>query len=68
MGDDEEGAVGELLADAVLDEGVGRHVDGGRRFVENHDFGPGDDGAREAEKLALALGEIEPAFADARAE
>ena len=68
MRDDEEGAVGELLADAALDAGVGGPVDGRGRLVEDQDLGPGDEGAREAEELALALGEVEAAFADARAE
>ena len=64
MGDDEQGAVAELLADGALDEDVGGHVDGRGRFVEHHDLGPRDDGAGETEELSLALGEVEAAFGD----
>ncbi|GKT64743.1 LOW QUALITY PROTEIN: hypothetical protein ColTof3_12082 [Colletotrichum tofieldiae] len=45
-----------------------RHVDGRRRLVENHDLGPRDDGAREAEQLALALREVAAALGDGGVE
>ena len=64
MRDDKEGAVAKLLADTALDEHVGGHVDGRGGFVEDHDLGARDDGAREAEELALALRQVEAAFAN----
>lgn len=68
VGDDEERGVGELLADAPLDQGVGGHVHGRGGLVEDHDPRAGDDGARQAEELALALGEVQAAFGDGARE
>lgn len=64
VGNHEQGAVGELLTDAALDEGVGGHVDGRGGLVQHHDLGPGHDGAREAEELALALREVAAGLGD----
>ena len=50
--------------DAALDQRVGLHVDGAGRLVEDQDLGARDDGARQAEQLALALREVEAALAD----
>ncbi|GKT41748.1 uncharacterized protein ColSpa_01929 [Colletotrichum spaethianum] len=68
VGDDDERRVVELLADGPLNQRVGRHVDGRRRLVEDHDLGPRDDGAREAEQLALALREVPAALGDGGVE
>lgn len=58
MCDDEECGVCKFLADAALDQCVGDHVDGGRRFVEDEKAGPREDGAGEAEELFLSLREV----------
>lgn len=54
----------ELGPDGALDQCVGCHVDGGGGFVQDHDLRSGDDGAREAEELALPLRQVQAAFRD----
>lgn len=65
---DKERGVGELLANGPLDERVGAHVHGRGGLVEDHDARAGDDGAGQAEELALALGEVQTALRDGRGE
>lgn len=68
MGDDKQGAVVKLLSDAALDQGVGRHVDSRRSLVQDHDLGAADNGAGDAEELALALGQVATGLGDAAVE
>lgn len=68
MRDDEQRGVGELLADAALDEGVGEHVDGGGGLVEEQEARAREDGAREAEELFLSLREVAAGGRDGGAE
>lgn len=67
VGDDEERRAAVLVgaefgADGPLDDGVGGGVDGRGGLVQDQDLGLREDGARETEELALALGEREPAL------
>ncbi len=68
MRDDEQGAVLEAVADAALDEGVGGEVDARGCFVHDDDFLAGQEGAGEAEELALAEGEVVAAKGDGGGE
>ncbi|RAL62080.1 hypothetical protein DID88_002566 [Monilinia fructigena] len=67
MRDNDQGAIRKLLSDGTLNQGISFHVDGRRRFIEDHDFRMGDDGTGETEELALALGEVETTFCDGEA-
>ena len=54
MGDGEDGAVGKLLLDGLLDEGVSVLVDGGGRLVQHQHLRLAEKGARQAHELTLA--------------
>ena len=54
MRDGEDGAVGKLLADRLLDELVCLQVHGGRRLVQHQDLCLAQQRARQAHQLALA--------------
>lgn len=60
--------VGKLLTNRPLNQRVRCHIDSTRGLVEDHDAGPGNNGPREAEQLALALREVETTFGDGRGE
>ena len=66
--DDYERSVRELLANGPLNQGVGGHVHRACGLVKNHHFGAGDDGACQAEQLALALRKVQAALGDGRGE
>ena len=68
MRDGKQGRVPEFVADGPPDERIGRHVDGAGGLVEHHDLGARNDGTREAEQLALALGEVLATLRDGRVE
>src|SRR5262249_45510514 len=55
---------GEELFQRVLDLELGGGVDGAGGFVEHEDAGIGQEGASEADKLALAEGHAGAALAD----
>lgn len=58
MRDDKQGAVLKLLPDAPLDETICLFIHRARSLVEQQHFRPGQDRARETEKLLLSLGEV----------
>lgn len=58
VGDSDDGGVGELVADGGLDEGIGAHVNVGRRLVQHQDAVVLQDGAREADELPLAQAQV----------
>ena len=59
MGDGEDGAVGELLADGRLDEVVGLEVDGRSGLVQDQDFGLA---WRKGPRLQEILGSRTPVY------
>jgi hypothetical protein len=54
VGDGDHRGLGELGADALLDERVRGHVDGRCRFVEHNQRAPAENGPTEAQQLPLA--------------
>ena len=66
--DHERGRVGHDLPQRVLDERLGVDVERRQRVVEHEHGGPGRDGARQRETLALAAGERESLFTDDRVD
>ena len=57
MGDDQGGAPGEESVEGLLDEGLALGVEGTGGFVEDEDVGFGEDGAGDADALALPTAE-----------
>ena len=53
VGDGDDGTVGELLADRVLDELVRLQIHGGRRLVQDQDLGLMKQGPAQTHELAL---------------
>ena len=64
VGDDEGGAAGHEALEGFVDEALGLAVEGGGGFVEEEDFGIGEDGPGDGDALALAAGEFGAAGAD----
>ena len=64
VGDGQHGGAREDLADARLEDGVRLVVDRRGRLVQHDDGGLAQHGAREAEQLALADGEVRSGLAD----
>lgn len=64
MRNNQQRTLRKVLPDAPLYLAVRGHVQIACAFVENEDFGPRDQGARETDELALALGEVEAAAGD----
>ena len=64
VGDDNGRAVFHQIVKCLLDELFGLGVEGGSRFVENHDGGILEDGAGDAEALALPAAELAATVAD----
>ena len=62
MGNDNERGVGELFADAALDQTVRMHINSRGRLVEYHDTRAADDGTSEAKQLPLSLRKVQTAF------
>eukprot|EP00968_Pinguiococcus_pyrenoidosus_P002884 scaffold167_cov244-Pinguiococcus_pyrenoidosus.AAC.1 len=60
--DGQDRGIGKLLAQGPLNETVRSGVDGAGGLVKKQQLAPADEGAREAKHLALAEGEIAPAF------
>ena len=54
MSDCEDGAVGELSSNRLLDQLVGLEVDGSSRLVQNEDLGLAEDGTCQTDQLTLA--------------
>ena len=61
VGNDDDGVVDLEFADKLLDGEGGDGVEGGGRFVHQHDFRLDRDGARDAEALLLPAGQVERA-------
>lgn len=68
MRDDKRGDPGERSAKRLRRQGLGAHVDGGERVVQDEDTRARDDGACQCQALPLAPGEAVPFFADERVE
>ena len=64
VGDDEAGAAAQEQGEGGLEAGFGDGVDGAGGFVEDEDARVGEEGAGEANELALAEGESVAGFAD----
>src|SRR5699024_10562722 len=68
MGDDDVGAPYEQRVEGFLYEFFAFGVEGGGRLVEDEDFGVFENGAGDAEALALPPGELRAAVADVRVQ
>ncbi len=64
VGDDEGGAALHQVAQGILDQMFALGVQRTGGFVEDQDFGIGEDGAGDGDALLLAAGEFVAAFAD----
>ena len=64
VGDDDGGASCSSRSQALLDQGFGDGVDIGGGLVQDEDARVGQDGAGDADELALADGEVDAAFQD----
>lgn len=64
MGDDEHGDLAVEIGDGMHDAVFGLGVEGGGGFVEDEKRGIVVEGAGQADALALATGEANPALAD----
>ena len=64
VSDHEGGASAEEFGEALLDQAFAVAVEVGGGFVEDQDFGVGEDRAGDGDALTLAAGEFEAAFAD----
>ena len=64
VGDGEGGAVGDQVAEVVLDDGLGLVVDVAGRLVEDEHLRVAQDGAGERDALALPARELDAALAD----
>src|SRR5205814_9926241 len=62
--DDDRGAA--AAAHALVDQHLGRRVEGAGRLVHHHDGGLADQGPRDLQALALPAAEVAAAFLDAR--
>src|SRR4051812_48208002 len=62
--DDERGASAPQRFQAVLDQCLALAVEARRRFVENQDFGVGQDRPRDGHPLPLSARQAHAAFAD----
>ena len=60
--DDEDGAVGELALDDVVDDPIGLHVDGSRRLVHHQDRAAPQQGTCQTEQLLLTDAVIVPSI------
>src|SRR6266498_4608750 len=66
MRDDQHGAVRHQPVDRLLDEALGLHVQGARRFVEDQNRRIAQQRARDRDALALAAGKPHTALAQQR--
>ena len=62
VGNDDSRAANEQPLQRLLDQRLGHRVHAGGRFIQDQDARVGQDGPGNADQLALANGEIDPAF------